>query len=221
MFHYLSALHWEVVWRYREVFFRGWLETLMISASALVVSSSLALLIVAARRSSKIFLKGAALCFIELIRGTPFLTQILFFFYVVASALGFQNRIFAGIVILSLFSSAYIAEMIRAGFEAIPLSQWESAKALGLKRFQTYRFVIMPQAIRHMLPSLTGQFASLIKDSSLLSIIGIAEFTLAAEQVNAATYCTLESFFPLAIGYLIITVPLSLGSRCLEKRFKK
>jgi len=76
----------------------------------------------------------------------------------------------------------------------------------------------LPQVLRHLAPALTGQFASLIKDSSLLSIIGIKEFTMAAQQVNAATYCTLESYFPLACGYLLLTLPLSLGSRLLEKR---
>ena len=211
---------WEMIWRYREVFFHGWLETLLIAGSALVLSSLLALLIAAARRSSFFLLRSLALCFVELIRGTPFLTQILFFFYVVAHALGFQNRLLAGILILSCFSSAYIAEMIRAGIEAIPSSQWESAKVIGLTRFQIYRFIIVPQVLRNILPSLTGQFASLIKDSSLLSMIGIAEFTLAAEQVNAATYCTLECFFPLALGYLMMTLPLSLGSRWVEKKLK-
>lgn len=146
------------------------------------------------------------------------LTQILFFFYVVAHGVGLQNRLLTGIVILSFFSSAYIAEMIRASIEVIPQPQWESAKAIGLTTFQTYRYVILPQALRPLLPSLAGQLASLIKDSSLLSVIGIFELTLAAQQVNATTYCTLESFFPLAVGYLLLTLPISLGSRWLEKK---
>jgi polar amino acid transport system permease protein len=172
------------------------------------------------RRSSLKSLRLLALIVIELIRGTPLLTQILFFFYVVAHGIGFQNRLLTGILILSFFSSVYITELIRASIEAIPLPQWESAKAIGLTTFQTYRYIIVPQALRPLLPSLTGQLASLIKDSSLLSIIGISEFTLAAEQVNATTYCTLESFIPLAIGYLILTLPISLGSRLLEKKLR-
>jgi len=77
--------------------------------------------------------------------------------------------------------------------------------------------VIFPQAIRQIIPPLTGQFASIIKDSSLLSIIGLAEFTYAAQQVNSATYSTLESFLPLGIGYLILTVPISIFSKRIEK----
>ncbi len=214
-----ASLHWEVVWRYRAVFWKGWLETVMIAIAALFLSSVLGILIVMARRSSFLTLRATALALVEIVRGTPLLTQILFLFYVVAHGIGFDNRFLVGIFILSLFSSAYTAEMIRGGIDAIPLSQWESAKILGLTRFQTYRYVILPQVLRQLSPALTGQLASLIKDSSLLSIIGIRELTMAAQQVNAATYCTLESYFPLACGYLLLTLPLSIGSRCLEKKW--
>jgi polar amino acid transport system permease protein len=213
-----EASQWETVWRYRAVFWQGWVETVMIAMVALVLSSLIGSLIVTARRSSFSWLRSIALGLVEVIRGTPLLTQILFLFYIAAHGIGLNNRFLAGVFILSLFSSAYIAEMIRGGIEAIPLSQWESAKILGLTRFQTYRYVILPQVLRQLSPALTGQLASLIKDSSLLSIIGIREFTMAAQQVNAATYCTLESYFPLACGYLLLTLPLSMGSRYLEKR---
>jgi polar amino acid transport system permease protein len=158
--------------------------------------------------------------YVELIRGTPLLVQLLILFYVVANAVGLQNRYAAGIIILSIFSGAYIAEMIRAGIDSIGKSQLESARAIGLTRWQTYRHVIFPQAIRHILPPLAGQAASIIKDSSLLSILGIEEFTLAAQQVNSATYSTLESYLPLAIGYLALTLPISLMARRLEKKFR-
>lgn len=126
----------------------------------------------------------------------------------------------AGVLILSLFSGAYLAEIIRAGIESIPASQLESARAIGFTHLQTYRFVIAPQALRQILPPLAGQFASLIKDSSLLSIIGIGELTLAAQQINSATYRTLECYLPLALGYLALTLPISLVSKILEKRLR-
>jgi polar amino acid transport system permease protein len=154
------------------------------------------------------------------VRGTPLLVLILFLYYVVANGMGLQNRLVAGILILSLFGGAYLAEMIRAGIESIPASQLESARAIGFTPWQTYRIVIVPQALRQILPPLTGQFASLIKDSSLLSIIAIGEFTLAAQQVNSATYRTLESYLPLALGYLALTLPISLLSKFLEQRFR-
>jgi polar amino acid transport system permease protein len=216
----VSQRGWESVWSYRDVFWKGWLLTIVISLLALFASSLIGLGVALARRSNILPLRSAALLYVEVIRGTPLLAQILFLFYVVANGIGLQDRLVAGVLILSLFSGAYLAEMIRAGIESVPASQLESARAIGFTTLQTYRFVITPQALRQILPPLAGQFASLIKDSSLLSIIGIGEFTLAAQQVNSATYRTLESYLPLAIGYLALTLPISLVSKMLEQRLR-
>ncbi len=150
----------------------------------------------------------------------PLLVLILMFFYVVANAMGIHDRLLVGVVVLSFFAGAYIAEIIRAGIESVGASQLESARAIGLTVGQTYRYVIFPQALRQVLPPLAGQFASIIKDSSLLSIIGLAEFTYTAQQVNSATYSTLESYLPLAVGYLILTLPISLWSHGLGRRLR-
>jgi polar amino acid transport system permease protein len=158
--------------------------------------------------------------YVEIVRGTPLLAQILIFFYVVAPAFSVGNRYVVGVLTLAFFSGAYISEIIRAGIESVGRSQLESAKAIGLTRAQTYRYVIFPQAVRQSLPPLAGQFVSLVKDSSLLSIIGISEFTLNAEMVNARTYSTLESYLPLAAGYLLLTLPISIWTRRLEQRHK-
>jgi len=152
------------------------------------------------------------------VRGTPLLVQILIFFYVVADAFGVKDRYLVGVLTLSFFSGAYLSEIIRAGIESVGKSQIESAKAIGLTRSQTFRFVIFPQALRQTLPPLAGQFVSLIKDSSLLSIISISELTLNAQEVNSYTFSTLESYLPLAAGYLILTLPISLWTRYLERK---
>lgn len=212
--------NWSGVWAYREVFWRGWLNTIWISAAALALSVLLGILAALGRRSPYPALRWLSAGYVELVRGTPLLVQLLILFYVVADAVGLQNRYTAGIIILSVFSGAYIAEMIRAGIDSVGQSQLESARAIGLTRWQTYRHVIFPQAIRHVLPPLAGQAASVIKDSSLLSILGIEEFTLAAQQVNSATYSTLESYLPLAVGYLALTLPVSLLARHLEHKFR-
>ena len=109
--------------------------------------------------------------------------------------------------------------MIRSGLDSISATQLESARAIGLTKFQSYRFVIVPQAVRLVTPPLAGQFASIIKDSSLLSIIGINEVTNTAQQINSATYSTLESFLPLAVAYLVLTLPISVLSKQLERKF--
>jgi polar amino acid transport system permease protein len=211
--------NWTGVWEYRGIFWQGWLTTIWISLVALSLSVLLGLIAAMARRSQFPALRWFAAGYVELIRGTPLLVQLLVLFYVVADAVGLQNRYSAGVIILSVFSGAYIAEIIRSGLESVGRSQLESARAIGLTRWQTYRHVIFPQATRHILPPLAGQAASIIKDSSLLSILGIEEFTLAAQQVNSATYSTLESYLPLAFGYLALTLPVSMLARRLEKRF--
>jgi polar amino acid transport system permease protein len=159
-----------------------------------------------------------ATLYVELIRGTPLLVQILIFFYVVADAFHVSSRYLVGVLTLSIFSGAYISEIFRAGIESVAKSQLEAARSVGFTQAQTYRYVIFPQALRQALPPLAGQFASLIKDSSLLSIIAINEFTLNAQEVNSYTFSTLESYLPLALGYLALTVPISLWTRWLEAR---
>lgn len=211
---------WGSVWNYRRLFLQGWWTTAWISVASLGLSTLIGLCFALARRTRFLPLRYFSKIYIELVRGTPLLVQILIFFYVVAAALRVENRYLVGILVLSFFEGAYIAEIIRAGIEAVGKSQLESARAVGFTRAQTYRYVIFPQALRQSLPPMAGQLVSLIKDSSLLSIISINELTLNAQQVNAFTYSTLESYLPLAIGYLILTLPISLWTRWLEKRMK-
>lgn len=215
----LWNLQWHDVWTYREVFWKGWKNTVYISVCSLGLSLAIGIITALLKRSGIPLAVILSKIYVELIRGTPLLVQILFFYYVVAHQVGLENRFVAGIIILSIFHAAYIAEMIRTGIENVSATQLESAHAIGLTPFQSYRYVIFPQAIRQVIPPLAGQFASIIKDSSLLSIIGINELTNSAQQVNSATYSTLESFFPLAVGYLILTLPISLLSKKLEERF--
>ena len=210
--------NWAPVWRYRARFFQGFGTTIWISLASLVLSTLIGLIGALASRSKFLPLRFAAKTCIEVVRGTPLLVQILIFFYVVASALHVDNRYVVGVLVLSLFTGAYIAEVIRAGIEGVGKSQLESARAIGLTTNQTYRLVIFPQAIRQILPPLAGQFVSLIKDSSLLSVISVGEFAKNAQEVNSITYSTLECYLPLAIGYLILTLPISLWTRWLEGR---
>ena len=210
--------NWEGVWKYRNAFWHGWLLTVLLSVVSLALSTFIGLIAALARRSSVLILRYTSICYIEGVRGMPLLVLILVLFYVVANALGIHNRLLVGVVVLSLFAGAYIAEIIRAGIESVGASQLESARAIGLTAGQVYRYIILPQALRQVLPPLAGQFASIVKDSSLLSIIGLAEFTYTAQQVNSATYSTLESYLPLAVGYLILTLPISLWTHGLGRR---
>ena len=218
-FHQLAyRWNWSSVYNYRRNLLSGWLVTIGISVISLLLSTLIGLAFALVRRSRLLPLRNFGHLYVELVRGTPLLVQILVFFYVVADAFRVENRYVAGVLILSFFSGAYISEVIRAGIQGVSESQLESARAIGLTRAQTYRYVIFPQALRLSLPPLVGQFVSLIKDSSLLSIIAVNEFTQAARDVNSVTYSTLECYLPLAAGYLVLTLPLSLWLRSLEKR---
>lgn len=210
--------NWDAPWRYRTVFAQGWITTLLIASAALILSTLVAVGTALLGRSRLLAARALVRVYTELARGTPLLVQILLLFYVIAPAIQLTHRLTVGILALSFFTGAYLAEIVRAGIDGVARTQWESAKAIGLTRPQIYRLVVLPQALRQILPPLAGQFVSLVKDSSLLSVIGIGEFTQQAQQVNSLTYSTLESYLPLAVGYLILTLPLSIWSRHLERR---
>ncbi len=212
--------NWAAIWDYRQKFLQGWLVTVALSLAALVTSVLVGGLVALMLRSKNVLAEAAARVYVELIRGTPLLVQLLIGFYVVATAVGLDNRYVAGVLLLSLFSGAYMAEIFRGGLDAIPKAQIDSARAIGLAPWQTFRLVVLPQAVRLVLPAVAGQLVSLVKDSSLLSVIAISEFTLNAQEVNSFTYSTLESYLPLAAGYLLLTLPLSALARHLERQFR-
>ena len=148
--------NWDTVGGYSNFFWRGWWNTLKISSLALVLSTLIGLVAALARRSGILALRSLSRLYVELVRGTPLLVQISFAFYVIADAFHFQDRFTVGLLTLSLFSGAFISEIIRGGIESVGDSQLESARAIGLTRSQTYRYVIFPQAIRIILPA-TGR----------------------------------------------------------------
>ena len=212
--------NWDGVWEYRQKFIQGWVTTLVLCVAALVGSIVIGMVAAMMLQSRREFVQALARVYVELVRGTPLLVQLLIGFYVVASAVGLDNRFVVGVLSLSLFSGAYMAEIFRGGLAAIPLTQRDAARAIGLSQWQSMRLVILPQALRLVLPPIAGQLVSLIKDSSLLSVIAISEFTLNAQEVNSFTYSALESYLPLAAGYLMLTLPLSWLARLLESRFR-
>lgn len=218
-FHQLHyGWNWEAVWRYRAKFLQGWGITVVLSLAALVVSTAVGLLAALGRQSRMLALRALATLYVELVRGTPLLVQILVAFYVVADAFGLQNRYVVGVLALALFTGAYLCEIFRAGLASVGRTQWDAARAVGFSPQQIYRYVVFPQAWRQVLPPMAGQFASLIKDSSLLSVIALNELTLNVQEINANVFGSLEGYLLLAIAYLLLTLPISLWARHLERR---
>ncbi|MDF1737669.1 MAG: amino acid ABC transporter permease [Verrucomicrobiales bacterium] len=210
---------WELIQPYWGNLFSGWLTTLGISVAALCLSVVIASVLTAGQLSEYRVPRLLSRVYVEFIRGTPLLAQILIGYYMIADSIGWDSRFGVGVVILSGFSGAYLAEIFRGGVESVSSSQWLSARAIGLTEGQTYRHIIIPQAVRRVLPASAGQFANLIKDSSLLFVISVHEFTMQAREVNANTYAAFEAYIPMIVGYLLLTFPISLLSRYLEKRF--
>ncbi len=212
-------MNWQSLSIYSGKLLDGYKMTLVITFFAMVISLILGFIIAFLNKSRILIVHYLSKSYVEIIRGTPFLVQIIFFFYIITPSLGLNNRYVIGVSILAIFSSAYVSEIIRAGIESIGESQHEAARAVGFTTYQKYRYVIIPQVITRILPSLAGQLSSLVKDSSLLSVIAVSEFTLNIQEITAINFRTYENYIILAIGYLLITYPISVISKRLEKEF--
>jgi polar amino acid transport system permease protein len=211
---------WTSLWDYRFLILRGWGITVLVSAGALILSIALGFLLMLGQRCPWLPVKMFCRGYVEIIRGTPLLVQLLIGYYIVANALRINDPLPVGMVLLASFESAYLAEIFRGALESIGATQIEAARAVGFDRVQIYRHVILPQALRRALPGTAGEMISLIKNSSLLSVIGIEELTQTIKTANANAYTALEGFIPLALMYLALTLPLSWWARRLEVRFK-
>ncbi len=192
--------------------------TLRLSLVAIGTSLALGIVVGLCRNTTEPVLRGATRIYVEVVRGTPLLVQIYAIYYLVGSALQ-MNKFFAGVTALTVFTSAYVGEIVRGGIESIDRGQTEASRALGLSWGQTMGHVIMPQAMRRMVAPLTGQFISLIKDSSLVSVVAVTELTLAGKTIQGTYFLTMEVWLTVAALYFSMTFPLSLLSRWLEKRF--
>jgi polar amino acid transport system permease protein len=210
--------NWRVTWDYRSLYVQGFYNTIMISAGAICLGFFLGLAGGLARISDNSFAREAARLYVIFFRGTPLLIQIYIFYFCLASAIYYDNAVVIGIVALAAFSGAYITEIVRGGIESIAKGQIEAALSTGLGKWQAMRYVVFPQAFRRIIPPVTGQFVSLIKDSSLLSVISVRELTKASEIINATTYKTFEAYLPLAFMYLLLTYPLSYLTQRLERK---
>lgn len=181
------------------------------------------------RVSSNPALKWTSIVYVEVIRGSPLLVQIFIWYFVLAKILDDLLRSWGlrelsplvyGVAALAFFAGAYITEIVRAGIQSIHHGQIEAARSLGMTYAQTMQHIILPQAIRRILPPLAGQFISLIKDSSLLGIIAVRELLKATREAVTITLQSFEFFFICALLYLLLTFPLSMLVQQIERRMK-
>lgn len=208
------------VMEFRTRIAEGFVLTVMLSIVSLLLSLAIGIASAAGQESRILFIRYLCGIYVKFIRGTPLIMQIYLFFYIIGTAWGIENRFWAGVLILSIFEGAYIAEIIRGSLLSIEDSQMEAAKAVGFTKGQTVRFVLLPQLVARTLPALTGQFASIIKDSSLLSIIAVIELTQTMREISATNFKLFECYLVLGFLYLCLTLPISFISRKLERRFQ-
>lgn len=219
----LSRIHVELDFAFLEPLWgrigQGFWLTFAISLASLLCSLLIGLISAAGQESRILFFRYLCNGYVHFIRGTPLIMQIYLFFYLVGTAWGIENRFVAGVLILSIFEGAYIAEIIRGSLHSLDSSQLEAAKAVGFTTLQSLRYVVLPQMVARTLPALTGQFASIIKDSSLLSLIAIIEMTQTMREISATNFRLFECYLLLGLLYLALTLPLTLISKLLERRF--
>lgn len=195
----------------------GLWNTLWISAAASILGLIIGMITGLCRVSKNITLRELSIIYVELIRGTPLLVQLFIFYFFLGTVLDI-DRFVAGIFALAVFAGAYVAEIIRAGIQSIPKGQMEAARSLGMNVPQAMIHIILPQAFKRTLPPLAGQFISLIKDSSLVSVIAINDLTKSGREVITSTFATFEIWFVVALLYLLLTSVLSQVIAWVERR---
>lgn len=213
-------LDFTTLFQYRHRLWQGFKMTIIISIGSLILSLLIGTVTAIGQNSKILVINYICKVYIQIIRGTPLLVQIYFFYYIIGTAWGIDNRYVAGIIILSLFEGAYVSEIIRGGLESIESQQYEIAKAIGLDSIKTFKLVTFPVLMSRILPSLTGQFTAIIKDSSLLSVIAIIELTQTIQEISADNFRMFENYIFVGFLYFILTFGVSMLSQLFERRYK-
>lgn len=213
-------IDFDLIWQSLPHLLHGALLSLSIAVVAAVLGLVLGTVLAFAEASHNRALRYLVFAYVTLLRGTPMLIQILFVFYVMPQFGVTIDPFWAASIAIGINSSAYISQTVRAGVGAVPHGQIEAAYALGFSRLETMRYIVFPQAFRFALPSLCNELITLVKDSSLASIIGVMELTKEASIIRSRTYDAFSILLAVALIYLIITATLSFCARKLEKRVK-
>ncbi|HBC69598.1 MAG: amino acid ABC transporter permease [Duodenibacillus sp.] len=201
---------------------RGAGVTLEITALAVGLGLVLGLIAALAQLSNFSPLKWLAKIYVDFIRGTPLLVQIFIIYFALPAILGRRIDPFvAAVAACSINSGAYIAEIFRAGIQSIEIGQMRAGLSLGMNWSQTMRYIILPQAFKRIIPPLGNEFIAMLKDSSLVSVIGFEELTRSGQLIIAETYGSLEIWTAVAMLYLLMTLTITQLIALLERRYKK
>jgi polar amino acid transport system permease protein len=195
--------------------------TILITAVSFTIGAVIAVFVTAARRSALAPLRWLGTAYVEVLRGIPPLPWLFLGFFALPMLGITLDPVEAGIAVFSLIAGAYLTEVYRSGFRAVPPGQIEASQALGLKRFQMYSKVLVPQALRAILPGSVAYLIGLLKDSALVSVIGVHDITAIALVENRQSGAGLAVFISAAALYLLMSIPIGVFGRWLGERMKK
>lgn len=194
-------------------------QTIRISLAAFLLALILGTLIGIMRTSGGRLPRAISLAYVDTLRGIPLLVQVFFLYFGLGRLLNL-DRYPAGVIAIGVGYSAYIGETVRAGIQAIPQGQWEAARSLGLSDARCLRHIILPQAMRIVIPPVLNDFVACLKDSSLVSIIGLRELTRAGREYYSSTFSDFQTWTVVALLYLAMTLVLTRLSALLERRLR-
>jgi polar amino acid transport system permease protein len=219
MFKY--QFRWDTVFGSFDFLMSGLQMTLVVSAITLVLAMIFGLLIASFDMSRLRALRWIGISFGEIVRNTPILVQLLWVYYVLPIVFGVRIESLVALVIgLSVYQAAFISEVYRSGIQSVPKGHTEAAQVLGLSPLQSFRRIVLPQAIRMTLPPLASNFVQLIKFSSLGAVISVNEITRRGMELSASNFRPLETFTFIAVVYFFICWPLAMGIRWWERRLQ-
>jgi polar amino acid transport system permease protein len=208
--------------RYAPLFWRGVLVTLSYTAVTILIGLIIGLVVGLGRLSRSYLVNIPLVAFIEAFRCTPLLVQIVWFYYALPVLLGIQiPAVVAGIMTLSCYTGAFYAEIFRGGIISIEQGQWDAARALGLRRWHVMRRVILPQAIRRMIPPFVNQSITQLKNTSLVSTIAVPDLLYQGTLITADTYRPLEVYTVVALIYFALLFPSTLLAQAYERHLAK
>lgn len=208
---------------------KGAPTTLLISLVAVFIGLILGLLVAMAKMSRFKILRGIATIYVDILRGTPLLVQVLILAYGIPQIISewfgvsfhWEVKILIGFIACGVNSSAYMAEIIRSGLQAVDVGQTEAARSLGMSSAQTMRYIIIPQAFKIIVPALGNEFITLIKETAILSVAGIVEITRRGQLWASQSFLSFQAYIGVAVIYLIMTLTLSRIVAYLERRMSQ
>jgi polar amino acid transport system permease protein/polar amino acid transport system substrate-binding protein len=207
----------ELFMKSLPAFAKGIFVTLQITSVALILATAIGLFIGLINIGNNKVLKSFAKVYIDLVRGTPLIVQAFFLYFGMTGALNFKiSAETAGIIVISLNAGAYMAEIFRGGIQSIDPGQMEAARSLGLPYATAMRKVVLPQAFKNMIPSILNQFIISLKDTSILTVIGVRELTQSGQIIIASTYRSFEIWTMVGVMYFLLIFTLSTVFRKIE-----